>query len=124
MTSKQDLDGIASISSTAIASSAGARTNAKPNYRSQAVDTNIQADIYLFERLCQLSLKQRIEMFAHQSDRAVKKLFVVNFISHFTKKEVFNKTKSLGLTHSTNFSSCELTRPIVVSGFVQLCFDK
>jgi len=73
MTSKQDLDGIASISSTAIASSAVARTNAKPNYRPQAADTNIEADIYLFERLRQLSLKQRIEMFA-QSDRSVKKL--------------------------------------------------
>ncbi|MBW4567240.1 MAG: hypothetical protein KME31_04255 [Tolypothrix carrinoi HA7290-LM1] len=44
-----------------------------PNYRPQAADTNIEADIYLFERLRQLSLKQRVEMFV-QSDRSVKKL--------------------------------------------------
>ncbi|EKE96666.1 hypothetical protein H6G96_33115 [Nostoc sp. FACHB-892] len=38
--------------------------NAKPNYRPQASDTSIEADIYLFARLRQLSLKQRVEMFA------------------------------------------------------------
>jgi hypothetical protein len=74
MIPKQDLDGIASMpSSTAYASNASLRTNAKPNYRPQAADTSIDADIYLFVRLRQLSLKQRVEMFvAH--DRSVKKL--------------------------------------------------
>lgn len=74
MIPKQDLDGIASMpSSTAYASSAFLRTNAKPNYRPQAADTSIDADIDLFVRLRQLSLKQRVEMFvAH--DRFVKKL--------------------------------------------------
>ncbi len=43
------------------------------NYRSQAFDTNIEADIYLFIRLRKLSLTQRLEMFmAHE--RGVKKL--------------------------------------------------
>jgi len=74
MIPKQDLDGIASMpSSTAYASSASLRTNAKPNYRPQAADTSIDADIDLFVRLRQLSLKQRVEMFvAH--DRSVRKL--------------------------------------------------
>lgn len=49
------------------------RTNTKPNYRPQSADTNIEADIYLFERLRQLSLKQRVEMFVAY-DRSVKKL--------------------------------------------------
>ena len=44
-----------------------------PDYRSQAADTNIDADIYLFARLCQLSLKQRVEM-AASHDRGIKKL--------------------------------------------------
>lgn len=52
---------------------ASLRTNAKPNYRPQASDTSIEADIYLFGRLRQLSLKQRVEMFATH-DRGVKKL--------------------------------------------------
>ncbi len=44
-----------------------------PGYRPQASDTNIEADIYLFHRLRQLSIKQRVEMFvAH--NLGVKKL--------------------------------------------------
>jgi len=44
-----------------------------PYYRTQAADTNIEADIYQFDRLRQLSLTQRLEMFvAHE--RGVKKL--------------------------------------------------
>ncbi|AFY41638.1 hypothetical protein [Nostoc sp. PCC 7107] len=42
-------------------------------YRSQGSDTNIEADIHLFARLRQLSLKQRLEMFAAH-ERGVKKL--------------------------------------------------
>ncbi len=45
----------------------------KPNYQPQASDTNIEADIYLFTRLRQLSLDQRIKMFAAH-DCGVKKL--------------------------------------------------
>ncbi|BAY23202.1 hypothetical protein NIES2100_29660 [Calothrix sp. NIES-2100] len=45
----------------------------KPGYRAQASDISIDADIYLFTRLRQLCLKQRIEMFAAH-DRGVKKL--------------------------------------------------
>ncbi|MBW4571156.1 MAG: hypothetical protein KME31_25025 [Tolypothrix carrinoi HA7290-LM1] len=44
-----------------------------PNYRPQAADTSIDADIYLFVRLRQLSLKQRVEIFVTH-DRSVKKL--------------------------------------------------
>ncbi|GAA6618290.1 hypothetical protein [Scytonema sp. NUACC26] len=42
-------------------------------YRSQGTDTNIEVDIYLFTRLRQLSLSQRLEMFAAH-ERGVKKL--------------------------------------------------
>jgi hypothetical protein len=45
----------------------------KSNYQPQAANTSIDADIYLFARLRQLSFKQRIEMFAAH-DRGVKKL--------------------------------------------------
>jgi hypothetical protein len=45
----------------------------KPGYQSQSSDTSIDADIYLFSRLRQLSLKQRVEVFAVH-DRGVKKL--------------------------------------------------
>lgn len=44
-----------------------------PSYRPQAKDTSIEADIYLFHRLRQLSFKQRLEIFAAH-DRGVKKL--------------------------------------------------
>ncbi|MBW4555938.1 MAG: hypothetical protein KME59_08365 [Trichormus sp. ATA11-4-KO1] len=45
----------------------------KSTYQPQAADTNIEADKYLFARLRQLSLKQRLEMFAAH-ERGVKKL--------------------------------------------------
>ncbi|MEA5507300.1 hypothetical protein VB735_30245 [Halotia wernerae UHCC 0503] len=48
-------------------------STAKPNYQPQATNTNIEADIYLFTRLRQLSLSQRIKMFAAH-DCSVKKL--------------------------------------------------
>ena len=48
-------------------------TNVRPGYQPQAPDTNIDADIYLFARLRQLSLKQRVEM-AASHDRGIKKL--------------------------------------------------
>ena len=47
--------------------------HAQQNYQPQAVDTNVEVDIYLFARLRQLSLKQRIEMFITH-ERGVKKL--------------------------------------------------
>ncbi|MEA5573867.1 hypothetical protein [Calothrix sp. UHCC 0171] len=45
----------------------------RPGYRSQAADTNVDADIYLFARLRQLALKQRIEI-AIAHNRGVRKL--------------------------------------------------
>ncbi|HLP90648.1 MAG TPA: hypothetical protein VK184_18965 [Nostocaceae cyanobacterium] len=45
----------------------------KTNYQSQAADTSIEADIFLFQKLKQLSLQQRIEIAANH-DRGVKKL--------------------------------------------------
>lgn len=48
-------------------------TTVHNGYRPQASDTNIDADIYLFTRLRQLSLKQRVEM-AASHDRGIKKL--------------------------------------------------
>ncbi|MBW4643995.1 MAG: hypothetical protein KME23_13580 [Goleter apudmare HA4340-LM2] len=47
--------------------------NSKLTYQPQATDTNIEADIYLFARLRQLSLSQRLEMFMTH-ERGVKKL--------------------------------------------------
>lgn len=41
----------------------------KPNYQPQAIDTDIDGEIYLFARLQKLSLAQRIKMFAaHDSE--------------------------------------------------------
>ncbi|MEO0844030.1 MAG: hypothetical protein AAF063_34880, partial [Cyanobacteria bacterium J06643_5] len=48
-------------------------TTVRPSYRPQAPDANIDADIYLFARLRQLSLKQRVEM-AASHDRGIKRL--------------------------------------------------
>ena len=50
-----------------------ANTTVRNGYQPQAPDTNIDADIYLFARLRQLSLKQRVEM-AASHDRGIKKL--------------------------------------------------
>ncbi|WP_017653108.1 hypothetical protein [Fortiea contorta] len=47
--------------------------SSKLTYQPQATDTNIEADIYLFSRLRQLSLSQRLEMFMVH-ERGVKKL--------------------------------------------------
>ncbi len=48
-------------------------TTVRPGYQPQAADTNIDADIYLFARLRQLALQQRIEM-AIAHNRGVRKL--------------------------------------------------
>jgi hypothetical protein len=48
-------------------------TFVKPGYQPQAKDTSVEADIYFFNKLRQLSLKQRIEWYASH-DRGVKKL--------------------------------------------------
>jgi len=45
----------------------------KLGYRPQATDSSIEADVYLFNRLRQLSLKQRVEI-AATHDRGVRKL--------------------------------------------------
>lgn len=50
------------------------------NYKSQSQDTAIQADVYFFSRLRQLTLKQRIEMFISH-ERGVKKLCLVGIKS-------------------------------------------
>jgi hypothetical protein len=57
----------------ATAKDAFSQRDAKLNYRPQATDTTIDADIYLFSRLRNLSLEQRIKMFAAH-ERGVKKL--------------------------------------------------
>ena len=48
----------------------------KPGYRPQASDNSIEADVYLFDKLRQLSLKQRLEQ-AAMLDRTVKKLSLI-----------------------------------------------
>lgn len=44
----------------------------KSNYQPQSQDTNIEADVYLFNRLRNLTLKQRLEMFISH-EKGVKK---------------------------------------------------
>jgi hypothetical protein len=46
---------------------------AKPGYRPQSEDTSIAADLYLFNRLRQLTLQQRVEL-AIAQDRSTRKL--------------------------------------------------
>ena len=52
----------------------------KPNYQPQSQDTDIEADIYLFQKWRQLSLKQRIERFISH-ERGVKKLCLIGIKS-------------------------------------------
>ena len=62
----------------------------KPNYQPQSEDTNIEADIYFFEKWRQLSLKQRIERFISH-ERGVKKLCLIGIKSrnrNFTIQEI------------------------------------
>jgi hypothetical protein len=83
-----------------------AQLNQTPmGYRSQAADTSIEADMYLFTRLRQLSLKQRVEMFASH-DRGVKKLCLIGIKSKLCAESldygylisctILNKTKKTG----------------------------
>jgi hypothetical protein len=46
---------------------------AKPGYRSQTADTSIEADIYLFNHIRQLTLQQRVEL-AIAQDKSTRKL--------------------------------------------------
>ncbi|MEH2362478.1 hypothetical protein [Nostoc sp.] len=50
------------IFDAATADIASSKISAKLNYRSQAADTSIDADTYLFSQLRKLSLEQRIKM--------------------------------------------------------------
>ena len=62
----------------------------KPNYQPQSEDTNIEADIYFFQKWRQLSLKQRIERFIGH-ERGVKKLCLIGIKSrnrNFTIQEI------------------------------------
>ena len=65
----------------------------KSNYQPQGPDTAIKADIYLFNRLRELTLKQRLEMFISH-DKGVKKLCLVGIKSrhrNLTIEEIRNK---------------------------------
>ena len=65
----------------------------KSNYQPQSPDTAIEADIYLFNRLRELTLKQRLEMFISH-DKGVKKLCLVGIKSrhrNLTIEEIRNK---------------------------------
>jgi hypothetical protein len=62
----------------------------KSNYQPQSQDTNIETDVYLFQRLRQLTLKQRLEMFINH-DKGVKKLCLIGIKSrhqNFTIQEI------------------------------------
>lgn len=52
----------------------------KPSYQPQSQDTDIEADIYFFQKWRQLSLKQRIERFISH-ERGVKKLCLIGIKS-------------------------------------------
>ncbi|MBC5793631.1 hypothetical protein H5968_00275 [Sphaerospermopsis sp. LEGE 00249] len=65
----------------------------KSNYQPQSQDTNIEADVYLFNRLRNLTLKQRLEMFISH-EKGVKKLCLVGIKSrhrNFTIQEIRDK---------------------------------
>jgi hypothetical protein len=65
----------------------------KSNYQPQGQDTNIEADFYLFQRLRQLTLKQRLEMFISH-EKGVKKLCLAGIKSrhrNFTIQEIRDK---------------------------------
>lgn len=59
----------------------------KPGYRPQASDNGIEADVYLFDKLRQLSLKQRLEQ-AATVDRTVRKLCLLGVKSRLKKAAV------------------------------------
>ncbi|MDB9308942.1 hypothetical protein PN471_09880 [Aphanizomenon sp. CS-733/32] len=62
----------------------------KSNYQPQSQDTDIEADIYFFQKWRQLSLKQRMERFVSH-ERGVKKLCLVGIKSrhrNFTIQEI------------------------------------
>ena len=59
----------------------------KPGYRPQASDNSIEADVYLFDQLRQLSLKQRLEQ-AATLDRTVKKLSLIGIKWRFKKAAI------------------------------------
>jgi len=59
----------------------------KPGYRPQASDNSIEADVYLFDKLRQLSLKQRLEQ-AAMLDRTVKKLSLIGIKSRLKKAAI------------------------------------
>jgi len=44
----------------------------KPSYQPQSQDTDIEADIYFFQKWRQLSLKQRIERFTEMLNSVIK----------------------------------------------------
>jgi hypothetical protein len=65
----------------------------KSNYQAQSQDTNIEVDVYLFQRLRQLTLKQRLEMFISH-EKGVKKLCLIGIKSrhqNFTIQEIRDK---------------------------------
>jgi hypothetical protein len=65
----------------------------KSNYQPQSPDTAIEADIYLFNRLRELTLKQRLEMFISH-DKGVKKLCLTGIKfrhRNLTIEEIRNK---------------------------------
>ncbi len=68
MTTEQSL-----LRTQPIPSNPAVTTTVKPGYRPQAADTSIEADVYLFNKLRQLSVKQRVEI-ATTHDRGVRKL--------------------------------------------------
>ncbi|TAF03133.1 MAG: hypothetical protein EAZ77_17810 [Nostocales cyanobacterium] len=68
-------------------------TISKTNYQPQSQDTNIEADVYLFQKLRKLTLKQRLEMFIYH-EKGVKKLCLVGIKSrhrNFTIQEIRDK---------------------------------
>ena len=56
----------------------------KPGYCPQASDNSIEADVYLFDKLRQLSLKQRLEQ-AAMLDRTIRKLCLIGIKSRLKK---------------------------------------
>ncbi|TAE55993.1 MAG: hypothetical protein EAZ87_19215 [Nostocales cyanobacterium] len=94
------------------------------NYQPQSQDTAIEADIYLFQRLRNLTLKQHLEMFISH-DRGVKKLCLVGIKSrhkNFTIQETRDKfTRAvLGEKYTSDFQPTSINENMWIQDSISL----
>ncbi|NET02141.1 MAG: hypothetical protein F6K61_16525 [Sphaerospermopsis sp. SIO1G1] len=94
------------------------------NYQTQTQDTNIEADVYLFQKLRNLTLKQRLEMFISH-DGGVKKLSLVGIKSrhrNLTIQEIRDKfTRAvLGEKYTPDFQPTSINENMWIQDSISL----